>query len=657
MRTIRILIPVVGLALGLAATVNAQSGGAATAPAGESKGTEALVLDLSKFQKEKFVTAGKTNSSWKTVVGRQVFDGVPFQVEGRGCVYGKMIGPETRGDTNTYPDFIGIQVGRKFDELHLLHVTQWADVEGQEIARIRLNYADGSQHEFPIFFGGHVRDSHRMPSEEKELLTDPNTKVVWRAPGVPRIKSTLRLFKTVLANPHPERVVASVDVISSKHLAAYDLIAATAANHDSTRLVTPPCPPDEPERHFDGTLTIHVTERGSGQPVPGALVQPTMQVDEVSVIAIPVVTSATGEGVVRYPVGRASSVSVSVEKEGLGLQRAAIELESNPTNRLEVEMTSPPKVTGVVRDGAGAPLRGVELVLWPNWGGSSKGATTDTNGHYVLTWNPQNQNRPDNELFLVARDLKRSLALAQSIDEDTTNLDFCLEPALTVAGRAVAANGKTLTNAEAEVMFWTEHMGSSFGKPTRVGADGRFEINALPTGRRYGVAVLAKGYGRVSRNVIQEAEGRRVELDPFELALADQRIAGVVLNSDDKPVAGARLFGSGEGQPSVNGQTDAKGRFSFDQVCAGQIRLFASAQNGGYANVTAEGGETNITIHLDTSESFAVSKASIRITGLVTDLEGKPAPKVQVSLFPSFSPSEKQTDSEGRFTLTFDPRQ
>src|SRR5512137_34794 len=219
-----------GFALGLAASFAAASGGA-----------EPLMLDLSKFQKEKFVTNDKTNANWETAVGRQVFDGLPFQIEGRGCVFGTKMGAEKRSGTNAYPDFIGIEVGRKFDELHLLHVTQWADVEGQEIARIRLNYADGTTHEFPILFGGHVRDWHRMPSEEKELLTDPNTKIVWRAPGVPRIKSTLRLFKTALANPHPEKVVAAIDVVSTKNLAAYDLIAATVANRDPSRPVTPPC--------------------------------------------------------------------------------------------------------------------------------------------------------------------------------------------------------------------------------------------------------------------------------------------------------------------------------------------------------------------------------------------------------------------------------
>ena len=653
MRTIQTFIPVVGLALGLASVVSA----AEAAPAGEIKATEPLTLDLSSFQKEKFVTGDKTNASWQTVVGRQVFDGLPFQIEGRGCVYGKKMGPETRGDTNTYPDFIGIQVGRKFDELHLLHVTQWADVEGQEIALIRLNYADGTKYEFPIRFGGHVRDWHRMPSEERELLTDTNTKIVWRAPGVPRIKSTLRLFKTVLANPHPEGVVTAIDVVSTKSLAAYDLIAATVANHDSSRPVTPPRPADGPERHFDGSLTVRVTERVSGHPVPGALVEPTMGVDEVSVIAIPLLTSASGEAVIRYPVGRATRVSVSVNKEDFGSRQAALDLDSNPTNSLEVELTSPPKLTGIVRDSTGASLAGVDLVLWPPWRANSKGATTDGKGHFALTWEPQNQNNTEYELFLIARDFKRNLALAQTVDEETTNLDLRLEAGLVVTGRAVGAGGKVLTNAEAEVMFWTEHMGASLGKAVRGDAEDRFEIKALPRGRHYGVNVSAKGYGRFTRDVSQEAEGQRIELEPCELALADQRIAGVVLDSDDKPVANANIYGYGEGQPTVNGKTDAKGRFAFKQVCAGPIQLNVNTPNGGLGSVATEGGDTNITLQIGVRETYAVSRTASKVTGTVTDPEGKPAPKVLVSLFPSFQAAEKQTDSEGRFTLTFDPNQ
>ena len=593
MRTNQTFMLVFGLALSLAAS-----------PAAESGGTEPFMLDLSKFQKEKFVTNDKTNANWETAVGRQVFDGLPFQIEGRGCVYGTKMGPEKRSNTNTYPDFIGIEVGRKFDELHLLHVTQWADVEGQEIARIRLNYADGTKHEFPILFGAQVRDWHRMPSEEKELLTDPNTKIVWRAPGVPRIKSTLRLFKTALANPHPEIAVAAIDVLSSKHLAAYDLIAATVANRDPSRPVTPSRPPDEPERQFDGTLTVSVVERGSGRPVEEALVQPTMQVDDVSVIAIPFLTSAKGEGVLRYPVGRATSVSVSVEKESYGTQRAGVELESGATSRLEVEMKAPSRLTGVARDSAGAPAPGVEIMLWPEWRASSKGAKTGADGRFTLTWNPQSQGSTEYDLILIARDLKQNLALAQTLEDDTTNVDLRLEPGLTLAGRATDAKGNALTNAEAQLMFWTERMGSSLGKPVRAGADGRFEIKALPVGRRYGVSVSAKGYGTVSRNVAQDTEGRRIEMEACELTLADRPVAGVVLDADDKPIPEANVFGYGDGQPQVNGKTDAKGRFAFSAVCAGPITIQANSPSGGYGSATADGGDTNITVQIGVRENY-----------------------------------------------------
>jgi len=639
-----------GVGLGLALAGTAQAAGAAD-------GNQPMRLDLSKLQREKFVTDGKTNASWQTVCGWQVFDGLPFLIEGRGCVYGTKMGPEKRGGTNTYPDHIGIEVGRKFDELHLLHVTQWADVEGREIARIRLNYADGTKHECPILFGGQVRDWHRMPSEEKELLTDPNTKIVWRAPGVERIKSTLRLFKTMLPNPEAEKEVTTIDVVSSKHLAAYDLIAATVANRDPGRPVTAAVPPGGGERKFDGELTVRVVERGSGKPVAGALVQPTMQVDEVSVIAIPFLTDGAGEGVLRYPVELATRVWGAVEKEGYATQSGSVELGSEPTKRLEVELRVPPKLTGVAKDGTGATLAGVEIALWPDWQANAKAVKTDAEGRFTLTWNPQDQGNTEYDIFLIARAMKENLALAQVIDEDTTNVDLQLEPALTLAGRVTDEKGKPLGKAEARVVFLTERMGAGVGKPVQAGAEGRFEIKALPAGRRYSVSVSAKGYGTASRSVDEEAEGKRIELEVCQLALADQRIAGVVVDADDKPVAGATIYGYGEGQPSVNGKTDDKGRFEFKQVCAGQIRVQANSSGGSYGSVVAEAGETNITLQLGVQENYGSGRSAVRIKGTVTDAEGKPAAKVKVSLFPNYQPGEKQTDSEGRFTLTWNPSQ
>ena len=85
---------IVGLALGLASTVSAQPSGPAPLLGWEAMGKESLVLDFSKFPMEKFVKDGETNNLWQSLAGRQVFDGLPFLLEGRMCVYGKKMGPE-----------------------------------------------------------------------------------------------------------------------------------------------------------------------------------------------------------------------------------------------------------------------------------------------------------------------------------------------------------------------------------------------------------------------------------------------------------------------------------------------------------------------------------------------------------------------------------
>ena len=66
-------------------------------------------------------------------------------------------------------------------------------------------------------------------------------------------------------------------------------------------------------------------------------------------------------------------------------------------------------------------------------------------------------------------------------------------------------------------MFQAERMDGTLGKRIPADAEGRFEIKALPAGRRYGVSVSAKGYSRVSRFLDQDAERRRIELEPCVL--------------------------------------------------------------------------------------------------------------------------------------------
>ena len=282
--------------------------------------TAVKMLDLSRFYRERFVTATKTNNTFGPIVGVRVYDGLPFQIEGRGWVYGRKeaewVQSRTGRENVQYPDFIGIAVDRKFDELHVLHAARWPDAEGETIAHIRLNYEDGTTHEFPVGYGVHVRDEQRLQSEEKEILTDRDTKVIFRGePESPIYKSSARLFKSRFVNPHPEKVVKTIDVISTRKLSAYYPVAATVANADPKRPITKPVKLTDGTRNFSRKTTIHVFDP-AGKPVAGALVDCSMNVEGTSVVAAQAYTSTNGEAVIHYPGIQTTSLSVSVEKAG-----------------------------------------------------------------------------------------------------------------------------------------------------------------------------------------------------------------------------------------------------------------------------------------------------------------------------------------------------
>jgi len=239
--------------------------------------------------------------------------------------------------------------------------------------------------------------------------------------------------------------------------------------------------------------------------------------------------------------------------------------------------------------------------------------------------------------ILIARDTTRNLAAALDLEEGATNAIVRLEPALTLASRITDLKGKAITNGQTRVLLHTERTVSNLGSPVRADSEGRFEIKGLPPDRQYSINVSAKGFGQDQRVVEASATAsNRVELEPFQLVAADQRIAGLVLDDNDKPVARASIYSYGDGQPNLNAQTDAKGQFSMAKVCAGPIQLSANSQRGGYGNVTAAGGDTNIVIRI--GASAVVQRAAPQSASL----KGKPLPDLApLGLTPADAPADQ----------------
>src|SRR5688572_26156459 len=79
------------------------------------------------------------SAPWLLPKGRQVIDGIPFQVDGIVLMYGDYPAQKNRlSRTNVN----GIGVGRAFEYLHLLVTTQAKAPDGTPISRIHFSYAD-----------------------------------------------------------------------------------------------------------------------------------------------------------------------------------------------------------------------------------------------------------------------------------------------------------------------------------------------------------------------------------------------------------------------------------------------------------------------------------------------------------------------------------
>jgi len=268
------------------------------------------IIDISPFCNIK-VRLAKSDTG--ALAGRVFVDGVPFLVADLIRLYGQT--SDERGDKK--PEAVkGIPIGRRFDELQLIHYAGWPDAEGEAIAYICLNYSDDTESIIPVRYGVHLRDHLNLPSYELEAVSDPGTTICWRGP--PTIyKAPARLFKSKLANPSPDKLVKTMDIVSARNLSNYCLCAATVINCDAKSKERPVGERTfAGDRKFDSKLVIRVVDDATGKPIAGALVIPGMQVVEEGVVGTPLYTSSAGEGAIPFPKADTKYLYASVKKEG-----------------------------------------------------------------------------------------------------------------------------------------------------------------------------------------------------------------------------------------------------------------------------------------------------------------------------------------------------
>jgi len=365
---------------------------------------------------------------------------------------------------------------------------------------------------------------------------------------------------------------------------------------------------------------------------------------------------STGPGGVAYFRLPPGQYTVFANKPDWSQARAQATATDGQTTQATIELPAPFKVGGVVRDASGAPVAGASVGVFPSYSGPDTGARTDPNGHYELTWQkPAGLGSPEQNFHLLARHAGRKLAAMVEMDETTTNLDVILEPAMTVSGSVQDAKGNAVTNAVASIALLQDNSSFSISRqPMRSDEQGRILAEALPRGQRYGWYVSANGYGS-DRNAMDAADPKTDHYDfpPLILKRADRKLAGRILGTNGKPVAGVQVWMSGESQPTGRANTDVDGRFRFDAVCDGAVSVSANFK-GAYGSAEAMGGDTNVVIRFDIRNQVYIPAPPKTLTGTVFDPSGNHAIGARVVVTPSWGAADDaRTDADGEYSVNW----
>jgi RNA polymerase sigma factor (sigma-70 family) len=199
-----------------------QSGEKQNAP---DRDTGAAYLDLQPLANQKLQETFRGaqfqgNNLAELKADKQTLEGLKFNV-GESMIY---LANERLKDQ--LPEKVeGIKVGARIAKLHILHGTAYIADEETTIANYIVHYADKSDETIEVAYGKDVRDWWYHDGDPEPT----RGKVAWRGSNAAAktLDCSLWLFSQSWLNPHPDKVVVSIDCVSTVTTAAPFVVAMT----------------------------------------------------------------------------------------------------------------------------------------------------------------------------------------------------------------------------------------------------------------------------------------------------------------------------------------------------------------------------------------------------------------------------------------------
>lgn len=191
--------------------------------------SKCVPVDLRKFVNMHFKdeVAGDRKGGWfdqggndfaNMPLGKQVFAGVPFEIIDPARNNGKGVVVLYGTNRDYFPKEVrGIPVNRKAARLYFLHTMGW---DGKEkVLTYKIDYTDGASEEVPVIGG---RDIGGWWGADPL----PNAKIAVEASNAEKDLVNMQCFRWV--NPHPEKEIRSIGLVSAQSGAVPAIAAITA---------------------------------------------------------------------------------------------------------------------------------------------------------------------------------------------------------------------------------------------------------------------------------------------------------------------------------------------------------------------------------------------------------------------------------------------
>ncbi|MBN2489601.1 MAG: carboxypeptidase regulatory-like domain-containing protein [Planctomycetes bacterium] len=226
-----------------------------------------------------------------------------------------------------------------------------------------------------------------------------------------------------------------------------------------------------------------------------------------------------------------------------------------------------------------------------------------------------------------------------------------------VRGRVVGPDGLGVEGAAVAIVpvqrkaFGLLSRGAPAGE-ARTGPDGGFRIAAVPADDGYRVALRHERYPPLDQDQVRVSPDEEIDVGTLQL-VAGAALRGHVRSIDTGPLAAVEVrvvdpllpeaFG---GRAPVTARTDAGGRFRFENLPPGKVRLEAEAADHapGRLDVVLEPGR-------ETGELEVVLRRGLKIEGEVVDDLGALLADAEVLALGDRHTARARTDAEGRFVL------